>query len=1085
MNSSNAEKRNGRFLDCNNGQPLSDLYIQKRFKHLNQQTSSDNVYSSRHPTFSVSAENHNGRFLPNTNGKTRQYDGYPAYTETGLPELECDLLSVEESFELMNHITSILDEWKMKNTTPSTEPGTDKLPGIRAERRPCLFVQNPGHFPDLEPPFVENAINIPTSPSSRLQQNCVDFVGSQQCGMLNADTENVKLSTIRLHSNDEASSDATVKATAPKHTANPISWDQDMPIQGKALASPLFQNNSQRATYVSNQKGHTRQDISNPCSTSNTPQPPRTAQKSPRTPVAEGHFFGSGYKDHMATNQYTDHLIAIQQQIASMTPVREDSAVDTLDDDGLFEGCYEKELLLDLFKELTEDLKQANAEQSCFSAHGGLEDINMDDFAALLNRSATDVVCQDIGQNTQNKMESTYLQSAYLVGAGAVTVIGIAAARYYMAHKIQPLVPIVPLENQSRELEDGSRVAAFITNDSPLMEYLYDDVRTLHEAFLRGMRVSKNGNCLGARTGPNKEYQWLSYREVYDKAHAFGSGLINLGLSAGNKTYVAIYSTNRIEWTVAEQAHHMFSLVTVALYASLGSDACRYVIDQTQLSTVICDVPEKIQSLLNVADKLPKLKRIIHIEPASKENIKTAKTRNIQLISFSAVEELGRLKPQQTLLPTAEDLACISYTSGSTGDPKGVLSTHGNIIAGISSVLFHLKGAVDVTPDDVHISYLPLAHVYEHGMQILVFMEGAQIGFFQGSIVLLASDLQALKPTIFSTVPRLLNRTYNKVMATVQGNKVKSMLLRWGVHSKLADLRRGIIRRDTIWDRLMFGKIQEMYGGRVRLVMTGSAPLSVDVLNFIRAAFGCLVSEGYGQTETMGGITFTISGEYESGHCGPPMAWAKVKLTDVPEMDYYAKDGRGEICCKGRCVFQGYFKNEQKTADVFDEDGWMRTGDIGEWLPNGTLRIIDRKKNIFKLSQGEYIAVEKIENIYMRSQFIAQCYIDGNSLQSCVMGIVTLDKEHCLEWAKNNGFPESMERISQSEEFKAAVLRDLHRLGKEGDLKGFEQVKDIHIHPEQFSIENGLLTPSLKNKRHLLKKMFQSRIEELYRQHSA
>ncbi|XP_067672294.1 long-chain-fatty-acid--CoA ligase 5-like [Haliotis asinina] len=677
-------------------------------------------------------------------------------------------------------------------------------------------------------------------------------------------------------------------------------------------------------------------------------------------------------------------------------------------------------------------------------------------------------------------LKALYADNVGLIGASTLTLVGLAAASYYMTSRPPQVVPPVDLSDQSVDLEDGSRMTAYPKAKGQLMHYLYEDARTLYEVFQRGIRQSNNGPCLGARTGPNKEYEWLSYNEVYEKARAFGSGLLHKGVKPGMDSFIGIYSKNKIEWTVAEQANNMFSIVTVPLYDTLGIQACIYIINQTELNTLVCDSPDKAQLILDQAQHLPSLKRIVMIEAVSKQNQDTAATYNIEMVLFSEVEKLGRENPKELVLPNPSDLATVCYTSGTTGDPKGVMLSHANLISNLGSVMFHIMDHINLSPSDRHLSYLPLAHMFERGMQILMFTVGGQIGFFQGDIKLLTDDMQTLQPSFFPTVPRLLNRIYDKVMNGVRGSFIKKTLLSWAVNSKLVEVRDCVIRKDTIWDRLLFKKIQKTLGGKIRLIISGSAPLSPAVLDFLRATMGCMVLEGYGQTEATAGISFNIPGESSAGHCGPPLACNYVKLVDVPEMDYFAKDRKGEVCVKGPNVFMGYYKNPQKTAEAIDSDGWLHTGDVGEWLQEETLRIIDRKKNIFKLSQGEYIACEKIENVYTRSQFVAQCFVDGNSSQSCVMGVVTLEEEYITKWASKHNISKTPAELATDKDLKAAVLADMLSAGKSGGLKGFEQVKDIYIYPELFTVENGFITPSFKTKRPVLRKAFKKEIDEMY-----
>uniref|UniRef100_A0A8C7L241 Arachidonate--CoA ligase n=1 Tax=Oncorhynchus kisutch TaxID=8019 RepID=A0A8C7L241_ONCKI len=363
--------------------------------------------------------------------------------------------------------------------------------------------------------------------------------------------------------------------------------------------------------------------------------------------------------------------------------------------------------------------------------------------------------------------------------------------------------------------------------------------------------------------------------------------------------------------------------------------------------------------------------------------------------------------------------------------------------------------------------------------QSVVYCHGGRIGFFQGDIRLLPDDMKALRPTIFPVVPRLLNRMYDKIFSQAN-TPLKRWLLNFAAKRKGAEVSSGIIRMDSLWDKIFFSKIQASLGGRLRMIVTGAAPASPTVLGFLRAALGCQVYEAYGQTECTAGCTFTTPGDWTSGHVGAPLPCNLIKLVDVAEKNYFAAKGEGEVCVKGPNVFKGYLKDPGRTAETLDTDGWLHTGDIGKWLPNGTLKIIDRKKHIFKLAQGEYISPEKIENIYIRCEPVTQLYVHGDSLQSCLVAIVVPDPETMPAWALKKGMEGSYRDLCKNTVLKKAIMEDLQRLGKASGLHSFEQVKNIYVHNELFSIQNGLLTPTLKAKRPELREFFKEKIEDLY-----
>uniref|UniRef100_A0A8B9CF44 Long-chain-fatty-acid--CoA ligase n=1 Tax=Anser brachyrhynchus TaxID=132585 RepID=A0A8B9CF44_9AVES len=664
------------------------------------------------------------------------------------------------------------------------------------------------------------------------------------------------------------------------------------------------------------------------------------------------------------------------------------------------------------------------------------------------------------------------LPTTALVGIGAFA----AVVAYWFASRPKAVKPPCDLRMQSEEVEglDGARRS--VIGDSPqLLTHYYDDARTMYEVFRRGFSISENGPCLGFRK-PKQPYQWLSYREVAERAEALGSGLLQQGCKPSTKQFIGVFAQNRPEWIISELACYTYSMVVVPLYDTLGPGEAASLVLKKDLpkTTFICDKPEKARTLLDHVERreTPGLSSIILMDPFEKELMERGRRCGVRIQTMQEVEV--------SLPPRPEDLSIVCFTSGTTGNPKGAMLTHGNVVADFSGFLKVTEKVIFPRQDDVLISFLPLAHMFERVIQSVVYCHGGRIGFFQGDIRLLSDDMKALRPTIFPVVPRLLNRMYDKIFSQAD-TSLKRWILEFAAKRKKAEVRNGIIRNDSLWDKLFFNKIQASLGGCVRMIVTGAAPASPTVLGFLRAALGCQVYEGYGQTECTAGCTFTTPGDWTSGHVGAPLPCNLIRLKDVEELNYFASKGEGEvICVKGPNVFKGYLKDEEKTTEALDQEGWLHTGDIGKWLPNGTLKIIDRKKHIFKLAQGEYIAPEKIENIYIRSDPVAQIYVHGDSLQAFLVGIVVPDSEVMPGWAKKRGFDGTYSELCKNKELKQAIMEDMVRLGKESGLHSFEQVKAIYIHSDMFSVQNGLLTPTLKAKRPELRDYFKKQIEELY-----
>ncbi|VDD86665.1 unnamed protein product [Enterobius vermicularis] len=646
------------------------------------------------------------------------------------------------------------------------------------------------------------------------------------------------------------------------------------------------------------------------------------------------------------------------------------------------------------------------------------------------------------------------------------------------------LEPIVNLKHQTRELPDGSRISELLETDE-LVPYLHEDARTIYDSVLRGLRLSNNGPMLGSRVKQedgSEPYVWLTYQEVIDRADILSYGLISQNLLCRRNNYIGLFAKNCPEWIIVELSTYRTGSVLVPLYETLGSDALTFIINQTEMELIFCDTEERATAVLKKKSQCRLLKTIIIMEQISTELSRMAVNNGVDIRSFSSLEILGKSLSQKPLLkvPQPEDVCTICYTSGTTGTPKGVVLTHANVIACMTARSYVRN--VNLSCKDVVISFLPLAHMYERIIEYIFYQLGASIGFFRGDIRALAEDFKELRPTIVALVPRVLNRVYDKVMSELNKSFFKKTVFGTALAFKKRDIKNGVLRNNTIFDRLVFKKIREGLGGHVKLIICGSAPLAENVMRFARSAMGCVVLEGYGQTECVAACTLGLEADSTAGHVGIPSICNAIKLMDAPEIGYFASNQVGEICIKGYNVFKGYFKNESLTKEVYDKNGWLHTGDIGQWLSNGTLKIIDRKKHIFKLSQGEYISPEKIENVYLLSKFVSQLFVHGDSLRTALVGVVVPDPE-CLSRALSercNIRGKSFKEICCLVEAKKILFEEMTTFGKKAGLCSFEQVKAIHLYPELFSVENGLLTPTLKNKRPNLKKFFSTQIQEMY-----
>jgi len=509
--------------------------------------------------------------------------------------------------------------------------------------------------------------------------------------------------------------------------------------------------------------------------------------------------------------------------------------------------------------------------------------------------------------------------------------------------------------------------------------------------------------------------------------------------------------------------------IIVPLYDTLGVQSLEMIIEQTEMN-IIAASAEKFKLLISIPNFKTNIKTVVSFTKPAEDDLETVKSFGINVLVLDDIEkevEADSSIQSDPIDPELEDTALICYTSGTTGKPKGVVLTHRNMLCFVGSVYIVIlsKQLYQYSEKDCYISYLPLAHVFEQAIFHSFIFLSARIGFYTGSVKNVMSDINALKPTCFITVPRLLNRVYGVVNKTIAGKPaVVRMLFNIACKSKLRRLNQGKITH-WLWDSLVFKSIREKLGGEIKVMLVGSAPLSADVMDFMRIAFSCEIFEGYGSTETVGCISLTRRNETEAGNNGVPWPCCELKLRDIPEMNYTSEDKpypRGEIMVKGPNVFKEYYKMPEVTAETKDEEGWCHTGDIGMWDEKGRLKIIDRVKNIFKLAQGEYVAPEKIENILINNELVEQAFVHGESLQNALVGVIVPDESEIRQFALNTLNIEKADTMPLKElyantELKKALIKELDKYCRSNDLKGFECLRNIILETEPFSTENNLL----------------------------
>lgn len=624
-----------------------------------------------------------------------------------------------------------------------------------------------------------------------------------------------------------------------------------------------------------------------------------------------------------------------------------------------------------------------------------------------------------------------------------------------------------------------------------LIHTLDPDVRTAHDFFEQTARRVPNKNCVGHRAydvatktfGP---YVWETYAQTQKRRANFGVGLValhqQLGVS-GTQYGVGLWCQNRPEWQVVDLACTSQSLYSVSIYDTLGPDATEYIINHASLTSV-CTSVSHIPTLLKLASRCPTLKLIISLDPlssghelpgTSKKDLLNAiaAEKGIKIHYMGDVEALGEASPMPYHAPKPEDIVTINYTSGTTGNPKGVTLTHANAVAAASASLCVCQQG----KDDVICSYLPLAHIYQRVTEHSALWAGIAIGYFHGNILELVDDLKLLRPTAFISVPRLYNRFGGAIKAqTIEQSGLKGAMSRKIVNSKLANLKHAApgkaTNRHMLYDRIWSRKVSAALGlDRARNMVSGSAPIDPTLHQFLRVVFANNFIQGYGLTETYAIALAQIEGDLSAGNCGAVAPSTEVCLMDVPDMEYLSTDKphpRGELLIRGPTVFKEYYKNETETKKAMTEDGWFRTGDICSVDELGRFRIIDRVKNVLKLAQGEYISPERIENVYLGNlPWLAQGYVHGDSTQSSLVAIFGFQPDifagylsKVLGKQMDPADMKALDAAAQEPKVRSAALKELSRVGKKAKFNSYENVKAVRLLAEPFSIENELLTPT-------------------------
>jgi long-chain acyl-CoA synthetase len=558
--------------------------------------------------------------------------------------------------------------------------------------------------------------------------------------------------------------------------------------------------------------------------------------------------------------------------------------------------------------------------------------------------------------------------------------------------------------------------------------------------------------------------EWVSktYKEVGDVVRRLSLGLMDLGIEKGDK--LSILANTRPEWSYFDFAALSAGATVVPIYQTNSPEECHYVLENSDAKAVVVEDDEQLAKIREVRDRLPKLEHVIRMTGSSDDAISMQELLDRGASGSDADWE------QRWRSVTPDDICTFIYTSGTTGPPKGCVISHGNY----RSMLDMIHRVNVLGDDEVTYLYLPLAHSFALLIQLGSFDLGATLAYWERDPLKIVPNLAAVKPTYFPSVPRIFEKIYTAATAKAeQAGGLQKRIFWWavGVGSKVRELERqgrkpGFLlqRQYELADRLVLSNVRNLFGGRLKLAVSGAAPINPDILRFFDAA-GVLVLEGWGMTETSTAATIATPEEFKFGTIGKPFPGCEVKIADD-----------GEILVKGPNVFQGYYKNEDATRETL-RDGWLHTGDIGEIDEDGFLKITGRKKDIIITAGGKNITPANLEAEIKQHPLVSQCVVVGDR-RPYLVALVTLDPEEVVKYAKEKGLPEDPEALASDAGVRAALEAHIDEINKR--FARVEQVKKVAILPRDLSQEGGELTPTMKVKRAVVADKYEGEIEKLY-----
>ncbi|CAG7934710.1 unnamed protein product [Penicillium nalgiovense] len=586
-------------------------------------------------------------------------------------------------------------------------------------------------------------------------------------------------------------------------------------------------------------------------------------------------------------------------------------------------------------------------------------------------------------------------------------------------------------------------------------------------------------------------YTYKTFLEYEKLCLELGSGLRKLGFEKGGRIH--LYGATSAHWLAMSHGAASQSVTIVTAYDTLGEEGLKHSIVQTGSTAIFLD-PSLLKSLISILRSVPSIKHIIYnTDTEIDQKLLDQLHSEFIHINVQSIEDLrkqGEENPVEPVPPKPEDLCCIMYTSGTTGPPKGVPLTHANVIAATAGVHAVIGPCINHT--DSLLTYLPQSHILEFMFENLCLFWGGTMGYGNPRTLSDASmrnclgDIKEFKPTVLVGVPAVWESVKKGVLANL--NKASFLIkgMFWGAMSAKSFLMStgfpGSNLGASVLDAVVFKKLKEATGGRLRVVMNGGGPVSKDTQRFLSMAIAPMIS-GYGLTETsaMGALNDPLA--WNPDALGEIPASIEVKLVDFPDAGYLTSNTppQGEIFIRGGSVTTGYYDNAEETKAAITEDGWFMTGDIGEFDRNGHLNIIDRKKNLVKTLNGEYIALEKLESVYRSSPVVSNICVYAAEDQDKPVAVIVPVEAVLKKVAHEHGIKgDTLESLVHDEKLNSIVLQQLQAAGRAGGLRGIEIINGVVLSDDEWTPQNGFMTAAQKLQRKKIIARYESEIAKAY-----